>query len=199
MSTQLDATQRLEFHYSVDGANHVFRHYCQLVASGDASGYDLVPRAPGANFGASLGIDRLWTLLQGIFDSSKTTFGTVILQQLSGVAWNPLSFYVTAVAPTSGSAYVKAGQLTLTLRDMGFHKVRGVWLETVAPVGFKGLTTSAFGAPYTALFNSYTSVGTIANHDPFHWVRGRSDLYLQSFVSFVTDLNDKVRRRRGIA
>src|SRR5437667_2917212 len=55
--------------------------------------------------------------------------------------------------------------------------------------------------PYTTLFRSqidailsgYFAPSAVAN-DPGLWVRGRSNLYLASFISVVTDLNDRDRK-----
>lgn len=198
MSTPLSAVNRIEFQFIVDGQPHRFRHYCRVAASLDPSGYSVNARPPGTPIGVSVAVDRVWTLLAPIYPAANSSFGSAVIQQFSGGAWLPIAAWNTAVTPSAGFAYVKAGQLTMTMRDSAFHKVRAIWLEQGAPIPFKTTSPTGGGAQLNAIAAGYTSPSAIA-FDPGLWVRGRSDLYISSFVSFVTDLNDRVRRTRGIA
>lgn len=197
MSTPLSATHRLVFNYRVGSLDHVAHHYCGLVASGDPSGYDVQRRPPFVTLGVSDAVDRLWTLLAPLYNAANTAFGQVELQELSGTAWLPLGFYQTAVTASSAVAYWPCSQLTMVLRDLAFHKIKAVWLESILTPPSKTNVVTGFGTLFQALAEGYTTPGA-SNDNPFMWVRGRSDLNINTFVSMVGALNNRLRRERSL-
>jgi len=200
MSTPLVATHRIEFQYTVDGNLHKNRRYVGLGASSTPSVPTIQLRAPLTDQALSVVADGFWNAISSDYKASQTTFGDAILQELSGSAWLPYAVYTTAVTPTGTSVYIPAGQVTWTMRDSGFHKVRYIFLESDGPVGRK--TT----LPYSGLIMNapvgHSLLGTTSGApvgDIWNWSRGRSNLYMSSLIAEVSDLNDKLRRARGIA
>ena len=199
MSTPLAATHRLDQTYVVDNQTHHMRLYCGVNPSADVTGFNMADRLGGGSIGVSQAINALLGLLGPFCDAAHTAFGVSTLQILSGSAWLPIATYNSAVAPTGVAGYTPAAQLTLSMRDTAFHKVRNLSLETEVTIPLKTNNPAGFGAPFTAWAQGFTQPQVIGSDLPWLWVRGRSDLYIGSFVSMVTDANDKLRRARGIA
>lgn len=200
MSTPLSATHRVEFQYTVDGDLHKARIYLGLGSASTPTSPTVQLRAPLTDQAFSVIADGYWNAVAADYKSADTTFGNAILQEYSSGAWLPYAVYATAVTPAGSSAYVPAGQVTTTMRDSAFHKVRFIQLESDSPVGKKTVLIadgSIMDPPYGHSVNGTTS-GTPAGMI-FNWARGRSNLYLASSIAMVSDLNDKLRRRRGIA
>lgn len=198
MSTPLTATYRVTFNYTVDGLHHKMRTYLGVAASGDVTGFNVVDRLAVGTLGLSVAMDALWTLFKPLYSAAHTTLDQAVLEQHVGIAWLPVATYQTAIVATGGALPTPAAQMTMSMRDTAFHKVRNLTLESEVTIPLKTSIPAGFGAPFTAWANGFTQVQPFANSSPWLWVRGRSNLYLGSFVSMVTDANDKLRRARGI-
>jgi hypothetical protein len=199
MSNPIVAGYRIDFSYTVLGRSHHRREYCELQASGtDPTGYQVLQRDLTTVTGASVAIDDYWTMLSDSYKAGDTVIGNALLEQRSGGVWLPLASYLSTIGLSTTPTWV-ASQLTITLRDTAFHKVRAIFLEGGFTPGGK-TTTPVFGfANCTNVMKGF--VGTLAGSvNPFLWVKSRSDLYLavSPLVSGVSDLNDKVRRRAGV-
>ena len=196
MSTPVTASWRFEFPIVVDGFIH--RNHCYVKAQPSTlhPPYDLVMNHSGVNITMQAAVDSYLTLWKASYSVASTTFGAVLLQQLSGGAWLPVATITPTVAPTGAVPYVPASQMTVTARDSAFHKIKVVQLETVDGAGTKYLPPSTGGS--ATVFAWYTDSSGSAPTDGSQWIVGRSNLYVTSCVSLVTDLNDKIRRRRGI-
>lgn len=202
MSHPLTVSHRFELQYNVDTVDHKLHCYVELVATthADPTGYDFVAANGGANGGASGAIDSIWSLLEPYYHNSGVIFGNTILQQRAGTVWNPLAVWSTAVVPVSGNPPVHAVQASVTLRCSDFARVRFQPMEiSLGP----GLKTSGYdpSGVWNVMEKPFTEHAVNAN-DPWHWYRNRSGTPLAAsgaIVAVVTDLNDKLRRRRGIA
>jgi hypothetical protein len=192
MATPLAASYRFIFPIDVDGIIHNHAAYVSVIPGSGASGYDLVMRDGTTGLDASAAVYTWWGFLQSYYEASQTVFGTALLQHLSGIAWLPIATIPTIIAATGTAAFAVAGQATITLRDTAFHKVRSILLESAFPTGDKFL-------PPNGVFDYWTTVPSTGVASGWNWQRGRSNLFIGSAVSLVTDLNDKVRRRRGTA
>lgn len=200
MTTPLAATHRIEFQYVVDGDAHKWRIYVGLGGASTPLAPTVQLRAPLVEQALSLVADGFWDAIAGDYKASTASFGDAILQEYSGGAWLPYAVYTTALVGTSSSPYIPAGQVTTTMRDSAFHKVRFIALESDGAIGKKTVHI-ADGSIMNTPFG-HSLLGTTGGAPLgmiWNWARGRSDLYLASPIAMVSDLNDKLRRRRGIA
>jgi hypothetical protein len=197
MSTPLSASYRIDFPYTVSGFTHHSRHYLSATPGSGVSGYDAILRDGTTGVDCTTIADAYWAHVGVLFKSSETIFGQPTLEHLSGISWLPIAVLPTVNQPTASSAYVPAEQLSVTLRDSAFHKVRDIILEANESAGMRVIPPG--GDAWSTFFDYYSVPGGGGSTHGYNWMRGRSNLYVTSVVSLVTDLNNKLRRRRGIA
>lgn len=197
MATPLAAQYRINFQITVDRLVHKLRTYLRVIPGSGASGFDVVMRDGTTGIDTNTIADSLLNLIASSFQASVTTFDNPTLEQLSGSAWLPIAPLTITVAPTGTAAYSPASQFSLTLRDSAFHKIRFILLETEDLPGQKFFPPGSGGA--VAFFSYFTTTPGAGSTHGHNWMRGRSDLYVSSAVAIVTDLNDRLRRDRGIA
>lgn len=198
MSVPLLATHRLEFNYLVDGYPHKTRLYCDAV--GGAPPYDIALRNGVDTITAQEAVDSFCTVLAGILPSATASFGDAVLERNDAPVWTPIEFVTSGAAPASGAAYIPAEQVTVSLRDTANHPVRVIVLEANVTVGKKSVNPgSTWDAELTTLTQWLTSAVSGSTDEGYNWVMSRGAYFLSSFVSVVTDLNDKIRRGRHIS
>jgi hypothetical protein len=200
MSVPLSASHRITFSYTIDNLLHKFRAYCALVVAGTPTGYDVVTRSPLSNIGADVAIDAYLAFLAPLFRSTVSAYNDATLEQRSGTVWLPLTTYTPSVTPSGSSgAYGPAEQLTISMRDEFFHKVRQEFFEGLWAGPLKTNAKHGFGGPFDALADGLTTDPGTYTDEPWGWIRSRGGFFVQSFVSMVVSDNDKVRRARGLA
>lgn len=198
MTTILAASWRLTTPYTALGASHKMRQYLDVVASADPTGYDVVDRLGAGGIGVSTAIEAMMTLYAPLFKAGQASFGTTDLEQRSGLSWNPIASFATTATPTGVPSTAAGTQVTLSMRDTAFHKVRQIFLD--GNVGGPQKFTSVSGGPASinAWADGFSQVQIAASANPWLWVRGRSDLYVGSFVSVVIADNDRTRRQHDL-
>jgi hypothetical protein len=195
MAQPLVATSRITIPYTVDGQPHKARAYCSQsgVVVGGFIQIDsrITPSAIGWNDATMQWQSRLQQILP-----NTTVFGAALLEERSGVVWNPLD--VLALTGTGTNSTKPASQITTVLRDAAFFKVKAVLLDT------NQQPTNHYGSPVTGVTDLDTYLvgysASIIPEDPFYWQKSRGDRFLISspFVGLTTDFNDRVRRARGL-
>lgn len=202
MPSPLTATHRLEFQYTVDGVLHKSHAYCHAIPStlSDPTGFDLERRVPLTPIGAAAAIDAFWTNLNNIMASAQTSFGVTVLQVRAGTVFNPIAFRNTPVTPSQTGTYVKAAQVTVTFRGEDFSHLRVDILESLLIPGqhVAAIPTTGMEGGWMAGYDPLRAVAA----DPYNWQMSRNQQFISGaggFVALTTDLNDKIRRRRGIA
>lgn len=194
MATPLSATWRIKFQYAVDGLEHVLHAYARI---GTITPTLTLRQRDGVT-------ETLWsdcaTGMVGAMSNvlpAAVVWGAQTLEQLSGLVWLPQAS-AAATAGTAGT-YKPATQITAVLRDTGFHKIRLQVMEGVvaAPSHTPGIPGSGF---LNALLLPFTVGGSTAG-DPYFWMVSRANQYLQDnpVVGTTVDLNDKLRRARGLS
>lgn len=197
MSTPLAATHRIEFPIVVDGFTHHVRQYVKVTPGAGPSGFDAVLRDGTLGVDVTDCADALYNIYKAHFQASVTTFGQPELQVFSSGAWLPVATLPTTTAPTGTTAYVKASQWTMSMRDTDFHRIRSILLEADFFAGSKQIPPGAPG--FDTIIAWYNGPIALVHTNGWNWIVGRSNLYIGAVISVVTDLNDKIRRRRGIA
>jgi len=198
MSVPLAAFYRIELEFTVEGIAHKTRAYCHRGA--DIAGVPTVTARDTVT-------DGVWTdRAQGYWDALKQVYASEVtapqaqFQHFVSGAWNPVDVAALTGAGAGTGSTSPANQLTMTLRDTSFDKVRVVLLETIG--GYLGKATTAVGLSGNLgnLSARYTSSHAAAD-DPFNWQQSRGARYLalSPFVSIVFDTNNKMRRARGEA
>lgn len=199
MTTPISADWRIQFPYQVNSLTHVITHYCDVVASGDVTGFNVVDRLGSNTIGVSEAIDNWWVNADNIMQASATTIGAAILQQRVGLAWFPNAVYTPVTTLTETDPVILTSYTMLTMRDTLFHRIRGLMMETTGDVPSYTQSPTGFGANYDAYIAGFVTPTVVANMTPWLWVMGRSGLYIGSFVSATIALNRKLRRERGLA
>jgi hypothetical protein len=134
-----------------------------------------------------------------VYPAGGAGFGEAVLELRSGISWLPIASILTAVAATAITPSVIGTGLYMVMRDTAFHKIKVYLAETVGAFPNKTNAPTGFGGGFATLAAEYTNSGSAVDTSPYAWVRGRSDLFINSFLSQVGADNDKTRRRRGIA
>jgi hypothetical protein len=101
-------------------------------------------------------------------------------------------------APTNE---LKAGQLTIVVRDRNFYKIRIVLLEHSLYYTNHSANGLGIDAATDALINKLNGV-TLTTKTGWFWQVGRSGEYFANtgaIAGVTADVNDKLKRRRGLA
>jgi hypothetical protein len=181
--------------YTVSGSRHKLRAYCNV--------------APPHTFPFSLsyrdGSSALWTVSAqqwsvalSEFNPAGTTADGIVLEKFDGLIWNPIDTY-NPTAPTFTGTLSPASQLTMTLRDILFHQVKIVVLDTKYQPTFTQKALPLVSPLPAGLYAFYYGPSADPN-SPFFWQVSRSADYLavNNFIGITSDFNDKARRRRGL-
>jgi hypothetical protein len=195
--TPLTATHRLNFQYSVLGFTHTVKLYCKrqdpliggpALLNRDGTLTDVVDAAQG-----------FWDDIRGNYSDSVAAPGC-LFEERSGSLWLPITGVTVAGAGGSSTPPSPASQFTMLIRDTAFKKMRLTLMEMRH--GYVGHSPSGLGI-YTDLdviANSYNGVG-FGPHDPYMWQKSRGDNYILAsgaIAGSTLDLNDKLKRRRGL-
>lgn len=198
MATALSATARIVIPYTINGKTHKVRLYARgLTLVGGV--YQINSRTADAN-------DQVWTdcadavaaLMSNVF-TTDASFGTASIQELTAGVWVDRAFHATANGGLAGT-YYPTTELTVVLRDINLKKVKVVLLETkeISPQHSEDAT--AGDANMDLWVKGFLPTHTGA-HDPYVWMVGRGNQYLNTtpFVGFTVCQNKKLRRTRGYA
>lgn len=143
---------------------------------------------------------------QGLADSlaysmdQNTSAMQATLQHLVNGAWQPVDAASLTITPSSFEGN-KGGQVTVTLRDTTFDKVKVVFLEPFWDIPSHYTDPLAGSANVDNTLKQFTPAHTV-NNAPFLWMVSRSQDYLHATAAFVAAtgaLNRKVRRARNLA
>lgn len=185
-------THLLQVRYVIEGMTHKLQFHCDAAESG-GSFFLLDPL---------LGPSKLWTLwvtgmtdlLQAALPTGATAAGATLYERVEGTLV-PVSSGTWTCTPTGGTRILANGMVA-TWRDSQNKLMRLTLLET------------GFGGPL-----KYTTIGDIpagGMHDFIEGMNDQSVEYLgrywrslnsnlsQSFISCISDTNEKLRRLRGL-
>lgn len=182
----------------VDFSGHLshFHAYVRNIQTGGST-YKINSRATDSN-------DLNWEDAAEAFYNSMTyiwaagfTPGDLSLQQLTGGIWVPISFY-TPVASNASGAGQPATQVTMTLRDKLFYKVKVVALNTNQAPPQHWVSATGGNAAMDNWAKQWLSTYTVT-HAPYNWQVGVSNQYLNTspFVAITVTLNRKQRKLWG--
>lgn len=192
--TPITATHKLALRINVGGLIHVQNLFVDAVASGDSTGFDLVCQA-SANLALSAAIAMWIAVVQPFYYSSITGAGWT-LYAWSDPNYVPVSAGTLAFTGSAGSAYVPANEITLFFRDSLQRAAKITFLETSFQTPYKNTDPSALSGAAAALVGSF--IGNTAA-DLGSFVKSRGDGNPDRYISLVSALNRRVRRRRGLA
>lgn len=193
MATPLLATARITLPYTIAGIEHKVHLYVQEHGTTSIDGYLTINTRSG-NISWAAGIQQ-WADRYAVIAPSDMVPGTAILEELAGSLWLPVQSYDIVDFTPTVTVHKNAEQDTLTLRDANFKKVRVIMMEGIIGAPAKTTNPSENG-----FLLGYVNSGADVN-DPINWQvsRGNDFLSISPFVSFVTTLNRKLRRARGLA
>lgn len=196
MSQAFTATWRMFLPYTVDGVLHKAYALCRIAL--DGSDYKLEDRVSGANaYVWTLGAEK-YGLAMGQCVPSGVTYGTMELQHKVGFIWQTQDTHTYSGSP-GASTYVKGSQITLTLRDSAFNKVKIVELDITQQLPAKYNAWNGGSSSLDAFVGPFTENST-DDHDPWHWIQSRSMHFLADspFVSVKLTLNSQLENKRGV-
>lgn len=197
MSQSRLATSRIMLPYTTSGITHKAYAYCKANLVG--SDWMIDDRAGG---GSTLAFEDCADAWGGshaeISVTSDTVFGTLELQQKSGSSWVTKAVKVYPGTPSGGGSLVTCSQVTLTLRDSQFNKIKVVMLDT--SVGYPNqIRTPTAGSTAMDNFIKHFNSDNTAAADPYNWIVSLSNHFLtdEPFVSVSVTLSHLVERMRG--
>lgn len=197
--TPITSPYLVRFLYTVDHLQHKANFYCDLVPSGDSSGYNTVPRGGFSAVGISVACDQFFDLLAPFYDDADTTFDGFTIWQRVGTTYDFLSSGSTSVAGSATGAYEKANALCVAGRDIQNQFLPFYIYEGRFGVAFKGNSAGSLGSSVRALAGGIYNIDDDAlDEEPWAWSHSRDQWFRKRWLSVVVDTNEKLRRERGL-
>ncbi len=196
MATTLAALGRIVVPYQVGGVNHRFVAYVRNPQTGGST-YKVNTRATDANdLDWEDASDGLTNILANAI-ATGAVFGASALQLRSGLIWNTVSTH-TVSDTASGGGYVPGSQITVSLRDTAFRRVKVVLEDTGQAAPQRSISPTGGDSHIDNLIGGYLPTHGNPN-DPYVWQVGRGNAYvnLGPFISYSVDINRKVKRAHG--
>lgn len=197
MAVPLLVTWRMKFSYIVRSLTHVMNIYCDAAAVGSV--YVI-----NANAGGVLDLqdcaDAVGSKMAPCFLDADLTSINYQLQEKVGFAWITRASGTVSGTPATTGTTQPASQCTLVLRDISSHFAKIILLETKIPAPYHIISRLDLDQPLKDFYDLFSAdSGTVANR-PSLWMlsRGGNALMSQPLVGATGDLNDKVRRARGL-
>lgn len=200
MSTPLTAVSKLEFKYDIRGFTHrinMYMAYNNILGQhqmNDRDGITTVLWTVGAQY--------IWDLLRVLYTTMDLTVGAQLsLFDRSGLFWNLVDVAQLTGVGTLGSGVAVAHQATWVLRDTAFKKLRFVVLETLAAYVGHSQDGTTLGTPFNNVTGSLSG-GDVSANAPYRWMKSRGNRFLAAtgvVAGLTFDVNDKLKRRRGLA
>lgn len=193
------ATDRLVFRYSITGVHH--RQTCYFLAQAnpaDPSGQDAVLRGGAGVRGVSTLCDPFFNAIKASFTPATSFDGMTLEQSLAG-SWIPVYTQPTLVVGTAAGGDETANGVDIVGKDLAHRTIHAYLYEGVFGFANKFTSYAAMSATQKALVDYYFNVGGAAPFDSaWFWRRAKTSSYAQSWLSYVIDTNEKLRRIRGI-
>jgi hypothetical protein len=180
--------------YQISELTHVARSYVEIqVLAGAAS--TLAVRSGGTPLLWTDAAARWVAQFGNILAAASTGMG-VLLERFSGGVWLPVAAVSESLA--GDGALTPCSQITMTLRDSAFEKVKVVVMDTNEAAPQKLSTPTSGNGGFDAWIAEY--IGSVDDSSAYNWLKSRGDRFLLAnpFVSVAVDLNDRVRRDRGL-
>jgi hypothetical protein len=195
MAQPFTATTRIMLPYTSNGLLHRAFLFCKAAL--DNGDWKLEDRELGVG---TIPFDDAAGSFGGTFSEilpTGVTYGTIELQQKSGVQWNTVDVYTYSETPGNGNV-VTCSQVTLTLRDTALYKVKAVLLDSV--VSYPGqIATPTGGASNMDAFIGHFTGANDPAVDPWRWMVSRSNHFLNDnpFVACSITLSHQIESRKG--
>jgi hypothetical protein len=199
MSQPLLATFRMVINYRVAGVNHAWRGYC-FAPTPTVGAPDILQRDGVSVLDWTDAANYSWDQMRTLYNTGSIDSAQAVLEQFADPVWNPISFHTLTGGGASSASQKNAQQITYVLRDTAFFKLRFILLETVQ--GYTGHVGTGYGLGTDQ--NSFTEKldGTETNVNAFwNWQKSRGNRYFLAsgtVAGLTFDLNDKLKRRRGL-
>lgn len=197
MAVPLLVTWRAVFSYIVSGLTHKLSLWCE----GDNPGgtYVIKDTTGGTTYTLSTVVAAMATALEYLYPNTDPTGLTLTLEEKVGLAWIPRGSASDTMDGSLGTANFLTSQGTVVLRDISGHMAKVVFMEGAIIPPYHYVTSA--GAP-TAVQNflkEFTSAA-VQTGAPWHWMLSRGGNAMQDspLIGFTGDLNDKIRRARGL-
>jgi len=197
MSVPLLATFRMRFSYIVMGLTHTMNIFCAASVTGGV--YSINANAGGA-IGVQDAADAVGGKMAPLFLDADLTSFTYQLQERSGGTYITRQTGTPAGTPAATGTTRQASQCTFVLRDISNHFGKVILLETILPAPYHIISRADIDEPLKAFYDLFSvTSGTVANR-PAYWAvtRGDNAYMSEPLVGMTGDLNDKVRRARGL-
>jgi len=199
MAQPLLATSKLTFEYVVQGVLHKYDAY---MAYNDVLGqHQMVDRDGITTILWTVGAQTLWNAARQFWTAGDVlTPATLKLFKYAAPVWNLIDTAALTGIGSGGGPISLASQVTYVLRDTAFKFVRAIWLE--CNQGYVGHSPNGSGISgvLTGLSDEYTGVNPTVSA-PYRWQKSRGDRFLaatNAVAGLTLDLNDKLKRRRGL-
>jgi hypothetical protein len=201
MAQPLTATYRLGLHIVVQGLLHKQRFYARASPSIlSADGFFLWERDDIADIEPHTAAQVWWNAVRGNFNDTVAA-PSWLLEQRTGTSWNPVAGGAVTGAGTDTGDIQIATQFTISMRTTDFNRIRMVILESNSfELGIKTVGSAGMAIEWSTLASRLDGSAGLAGQ-LWNWVRSLNNIALAEsgpIVSGTYDLNDAVRRARGV-
>jgi len=198
MAVPLLATWRMKFLYTVNVLSHTQVVYTDAQAAG--ASYNVYDRTSGFTLDVQDAADGWANSISAVNPTTGGNTGASwTLQELVGITWFDRISGVTTLGKVASTTYFPAGQMTMTLRDISGHFMRNILLEMYPIPPYRFVGSGGLSTPFSTAYAPWTAADSDARR-PWLWAltRGGNALANDPLIAMTGDLNDQVRRARGV-
>lgn len=198
MAEALTATARMDLRWVLGGLTHKLSTYC---AYNDVLGqHQLVDRDGITTILWTVAGQYMWDKLRAMLSATGVVaVPSLTLMHRTGTLWTEVSVANLTGTGSHISATQTAQQMTWTLRDTSFKKIRFMVFESVYGYLYHSQNGTGSDGTQQAVSDMLSGADTNANA-PYRWMKSRGDRFLLStgaIAGLTHDLNDFLKRRRG--
>lgn len=197
MSVPVLATHRMHFSYIVAGLTHTLNLFCSASGTGTAA---LLNYLAGGTLTPQEGSDATAAGVAPFFASADFGGWAWALQKYVSGTWVTENSGSSSLTGTAAVVTVKASQMTIVLRDISNHFAKVVLLEGYFTPSYHFVSASALSGDIETVYNTFSKTSGSDPDRPALWMvsRGDNKLMDEPLVGLTGDLNDRVRRSRGL-
>ncbi len=197
--TPITAPYRLRMLYTVDSFQHSQGNLCDVVASADPSGWDLVNDRGGSNIGLQDAVDEFFTRIAPFYDDAWAAFDGWVLESWVDPQYFYLDSGIVSISPSGSGAMEIANGLTISGKSTDQKNQPFMIYEGMFGSATKVNAAGALGSNARSLMNYvFNADVTAAPEAAWFWRVSRGNFPSKRWLAWITDTSETLRQARRI-